>query len=100
MNKLASIASALALASIPLAGCNVGSGLNVNAVADIQTALAVGCPIFSVVQSTNPKLNAYQKSAAATLALACPPNPAPTSAIVAVADLISAYTILQPLIRN
>jgi hypothetical protein len=94
------MASAIAFASVSLAGCNVAGGVGAAAVTDVQSALAVGCPILNAVQASKPALNANQKAAMATLALACPPNPPPTSAVVAVADLISAYTILQPLIRN
>jgi hypothetical protein len=99
MNRLASMASAIAFALVSLAGCNVAGGIGA-AVTDVQSALAVGCPILNAVQASKPTLNANQNAAMATLALACPPNPPPTSAVVAVADLISAYTILQPLIRN
>ncbi|MFZ1109876.1 MAG: hypothetical protein WAN43_16195 [Rhodomicrobium sp.] len=96
--KYAAIAGALALAS--LAGCATNGALTPTAATDITTALAIGCPILSSVQGSGLKLNASAKAAAATLALACPPNLPPTSAVVAAADLVSAYTILAPLIKK
>ena len=69
-------------------------------ISDINTALAVGCPIVASLQSGAIKLNNIQKSALATLALACPPNPPPTAAGVVLSDLIGAYTILAPLVQK
>ena len=67
---------------------------------DIASALAVGCPILATVKAMNPKMTSVQSAAAKTLALACPPNSPPTSAMVAVADLVQAYAILQPLLAG
>jgi hypothetical protein len=92
-------ALALALLAAGLAGCNSNGAVSVSVAGNIQAALNVGCPILASVQAANLSLNATQKASETVLALACPPNPAPTSAVVAVADLISAYTILQPLIK-
>src|ERR1700677_577142 len=96
------LAGALALGIIAasLAGCNSNSSVSVSVTSNIQSALNVGCPILATLKASGLSLNSTQKAAATVLALACPPNPAPTSAVVAVADLISAYTILQPLLRN
>jgi hypothetical protein len=102
MFKLASFRSAFALGIIgaSLAGCNSNGSVSVSVTSTIQAALNVGCPILATVQASNLPLNSTQKASETVLALACPPNPAPTSAVVAVADLIAAYTILQPLVRN
>jgi hypothetical protein len=102
MFKLASFRSALALGFVAaaMAGCNSNSAVSVSVTSTIQAALNVGCPILATLQASGLSLNSTQKAAATVLALACPPNPAPTSAVVAVADLISAYTILQPLVRH
>jgi len=69
------MASAIAFASVSLAGCNVAGGIGAAAVTDVQSALAVGCPILNALRASKPALNANQKAAMATLALACPPNP-------------------------
>jgi hypothetical protein len=102
MFKLASFRSALALGVIAasLAGCNVNGSVAASVSSDIQSALNVGCPILAAVQASSLSLNSTQKTAETALALACPPNPAPTSAVIAAADLVSAYTILQPLVKN
>jgi hypothetical protein len=93
-------ALALGITGASLAGCNSNGSVSVSVASNIQSALNVGCPILATVQASNLSLNSTQKASETVLALACPPNPAPTSALVAVADLISAYTILQPLVRN
>jgi hypothetical protein len=99
MNKLVMMAGASALAPLLLCGCTATGALDAAAASDVQAALDVGCPVLNVVQSSNLRLNAIQKSALATLVTACPPNPPPTSAVVAAADLIAAYTTLQPLLK-
>ena len=91
-------ASAIALAM--LAGCSATGTLNPAMTSDIQAALSTGCPILGAVQASGLPLNKYQASAVATLALACPPNPPPTSAYVAASDLIAAYVTLQPLLTH
>jgi hypothetical protein len=91
MNKFA-LASALGLAIFSLAGCNQ------QLQSDVTSALAEGCPILTVVEASNPPLTKLELAAEATLANACPPNPAPTNAVVVVADIIAAYTALEPFI--
>jgi hypothetical protein len=98
MIKASALAGALTLA-LAVAACSPTGSLSVAAPKDIAAALAVGCPVLATVQTLAPSMNAQQKAAASTLALACPPNPPPTSAIVAVTDLIAAYTTLQPLLK-
>lgn len=92
------LACALA-APVGLGGCSNTGQLNGSAVGDVATAIAVGCPLLALIQKSGVKLNATQSAAAATLDLACPPNPPPTNAIVAGSDLIQAYTILKPLLK-
>ena len=100
MNPLVFMTSAVALVCLALSGCTSTGALTAAASTDIESALAVACPVLDVVQSSGLSLNVYQKSALTTLALACPPNPAPTSAVVAAADIVSAYTTLQPLLNK
>jgi hypothetical protein len=100
MYSLALKANAVAFACVTLVGCASNGALSPAATSDIQQALAVGCPILGLIQSSSLALNKYQKSALNTLALACPPNPPPTSAVVAVEDIIAAYTTLQPLLKH
>ena len=94
-----SIVGACALVSFLFSACAQNTSLNPAATADIQSALAVGCPIVAAIQGSSLKLNAYQQSALTTLALVCPPNPPPTTEMVAIADVIAAYTTLQPLLK-
>ena len=89
-----------ALAASALVGCNANGQLNPQATADLNTALAQACPILNLVQGSNLKLNKFQANGLATLALACPPNPPPTSALVATTDIIAAYELLAPLVNN
>ena len=95
------LSGALALVTAAsLAGCTPSGSLNPSAEADIQNALAVGCPIVAAVQASSLPLNSYEKSAVATLALVCPPNPPPTSAVIAAEDIISAYMTPEPLLNK
>ena len=91
-----------ALSALPLAGCNQGQ-LSGQALADLQAALAGACPIVASVQSAvsagTIKLNVGQSAALSTLALACPPNPPPTSGAVIAADIIQAYVVIKPLVK-
>ncbi len=96
MSKQLALASVFALA---VSGCASRGGLSAGASNDVTSVLAVACPALSATQALNAPLNAHQRTAAAALALACPPNPAPTSAVIAVADLISAYATLRPLLK-
>lgn len=91
--------AALALLA-PLSACSAGLTLNSAASRDMTTTLAVVCPVLAAIQSSSLSLNANQSLAVRTLALACPPNPPPTSAVVAVEDVISAYLILRPLFTH
>ena len=84
--------------ALALSGCQTPN--SATTISDIQTALAVGCPVVSAIQSSALKLTTAQRAALNTLALACPPNPPPTAAGVVLADLISAYTILAPLVQH
>ncbi len=92
-------ASVCAFALATLAGCAASVSLDPKATADVQQALGVGCPILAAVRASGPSLNAYQKAALNTLALACPPNPPPTSALVAIGDIVTAYATLEPLLN-
>jgi hypothetical protein len=96
MQKFATIA-ALALA-LALAGCNAPN--SATTISDINTALAVGCPVVTAVQSSGLRLTNAQRAALNTLALACPPNPPPTAAGVVLVDLVQAYGILAPLVQK
>ena len=89
----------LALASVLLASCSASGQLNAGAASDLQSALAIGCPIVSTIKASAPNLNAYQQSALTTLALACPPNPPPSNAVIATSDIIAAATTLAPLLK-
>jgi hypothetical protein len=95
--KYAALAAALAL-SVSLAGCAANGALTSAANTDVVNALAISCPIVAVVQASALPLSAIEKSSVATLELACPPNPAPTSAVIAAADIIAAYIALEPVI--
>jgi hypothetical protein len=90
--------AASALVAVSLAGCAPGSPPSPKALITVNQALAFGCPIVGAVQGAGLKLNKYQTGALDTLALACPPNPPPTSEAVALADVLSAISILQPLL--
>ena len=93
------------LAALSLAGCAANGTLNPTAQAELQNALNLACPIIAQVQTAVDsgqlkKPNANVQSALATAETACPPNPAPTNAVAAVADLIAAYNAAQPLIAK
>lgn len=99
-NRIRGGALALAFFALALSGCTTSGVLTPTAATEITTALAIGCPIVLVVETSGLALTAAESAAAKTLALACPPNPPPTSAAIAAADLISAYTILEPLLKK
>ena len=84
--------------ALALAGCNAPN--SAATISDINTALAVGCPVVTAVQSSALKLTNVQRAALNTLALACPPNPKPTAAGVLLVDLVQAYSILAPLAQK
>ena len=89
----------LAAPALLLSACSANLTLTPTAQADIQTALNAACPVLAAVQSAAVKPNARQVAAMNTLALACPPNPAPTNAVVAATDLLAAAQILAPLAK-
>ncbi len=99
MLRIVSTMSVLAAAGLALSGCNANLTLNSTATTEMRDALAVGCPVLAAVKSLNLSLDTYQQAAVNTLALVCPPNPPPTSALVAVEDIIAAYATLQPLLK-
>ena len=89
-----------AVAALSLSGCAQQGAPSASTIQTINQALAVGCPIVTAVQNSSISLNSAQHQALALMALACPPNPPPTSEAVAVADLISAIVVLQPLMTK
>lgn len=91
---------AIVAAALCLAGCTTVGTLNATATANMNSALAVACPVLLVVESGGLPMNAIQKASLQTLALACPPNPPPTSAVVAAVDIMAAYSALKPLITK
>ena len=92
--------AAAALACVALVGCAGSGAISPTATADLQKALAAGCPVLAAIQKSGLPLNKYQTAAINTLALACPPNPPPTSAIAAVEDIVAAYATLAPLLKR
>jgi hypothetical protein len=98
MAKKLALAGALMLA-LAISACAPTGPLTVAASNDATNVLAVGCPLLAAIRALDKRMSAKQKAAAATLALVCPPNPPPTSAIVALGDLLAAYSTLQPLLK-
>lgn len=92
--RVAVLFGVFGLALAPLAGCNTSPQV----ATDIAAALNYGCPVLSAIQAQGIKPNNAQTAALQSLALACPPNPAPTNAAVAATDLVAAATILLPLL--
>jgi hypothetical protein len=95
---LLKVAAAAGMAAT-LVGCAANEDPLASAQASLSAALAVGCPIVAAFKAVDIPLNIYQASALNMLALACPPNPPPSSTNVVVADLVNAYMILRPLIK-
>lgn len=95
MKKLAFIAGALSLGLLASA-CASNGTLNPAAQAQVDAILAQTCPNLSAMAPLVPSFNGNVQRAYATLSLACPPNPAPTNAIVLVGDLVAAEAILAP----
>ena len=89
---------ALTLAALG-AGCTANATLTAAADSKLQAALVVGCPIAQAIQGSGLKLNDRQAAALQALELACPPNPPPDTARVAVVDIVQAYLLLAPLLR-
>ena len=94
---LAPVFAALAVCGA-LSACQAPN--SASTISDIQTAIAVGCPVVATIQSSAIKLTTAQRTALNTLALVCPPNPAPTAATVVLADVIQAYATLAPLVSK
>lgn len=90
---------ALSLASL-LTGCAANATLTAAADTKLQSALSVGCPIAQAIQTSGLKLNAGQTAALQSLELACPPNPPPDSAVIAIDDIIQAYLLLAPVMKR
>lgn len=95
---------AIALLGLLAAGCardangDLTGALSGSAEKDVVAALALACPIAAVSQSVVPQ-NAKSQAAYGVLVSVCPPNPPPTSAIVAAADILNAYLVLKPLVK-
>jgi hypothetical protein len=88
-------AVALALCS---AACTSTGALAPAAQSDITTALAVACPVVAALNGKVPS-DANSQAAYSLLASLCPPNPAPTNAVVAALDILNAYEVLKPLVK-
>ena len=90
---------ALAVAAF-VSGCTANASLTAAADSKLRTALAVGCPIARAIRTSPLELNAYQSASLQALELACPPNPPPDSAVIAIEDIIQAYLLLAPLVKR
>ena len=99
MKTFRTLLGALPLAAL-MAGCTANATLTAAADTNLQNALSVGCPIAQAIQTSGLKLNAGQTAALQSLELACPPNPPPDSAVIAVDDIIQAYLLLAPLMKR
>jgi hypothetical protein len=94
---LAAGVAALALCS---AACTSTGALAPAAQSDITQALAIACPVESAVHAQVAAQNSADVTAADTLLVSlCPPNPAPTNAVVAALDILNAYEVLKPLAK-
>ena len=95
--KLPLLAGALALA-LGSAACTSTGALAPGAQSDITTSLAVACPVIAALSGKVPS-DANSQAAYSLLASLCPPNPAPTNAVVAALDILNAYEVLKPLVK-
>ena len=84
----------------PLLGCSSSLSTTAFTATAIQSDLASYCSIVKAVQTSNLVLNRTQVAALSTLALACPPNPAPTSSSTILQGALEAYEILSPLLSS
>jgi hypothetical protein len=98
-NLLTAGAFACAL-SVGLAGCSNSVTLSPGAQATEAQILAEICPVVADAAPYVGQFNGNVQKAYATLSLACPPNPAPTNLVIALADLQAAYSILQPVVTG
>ena len=65
---------------------------------DINTALAVACPVVAALNGKTPS-DSDSQAAYSLLASLCPPNAPPTNAVVAALDILNAYEVLKPLVK-
>ena len=93
---------ALALVgTLGLAGCSATTGtLTPAAQATVTQYLASYCPVEAAVRAQAQAGSASVKAADSLLQSVCPPNPAPTNAVVAVVDLVQAYAVIAPLVAK
>jgi len=89
------LAFALALS---VCACTPTGGLSPAAQNDVSAALAASCPVLAVVRGSVAS-DAKSQAAYGLLASVCPPNPAPTNAVVAALDIVNAYYLLRPLAK-
>jgi len=94
-------AGAVALA-LCAAACTSSGSLTPPANTDVTDALAIACPVEAAVTAQlaadKIPLSAQAQAAFTLLNGLCPPNPPPTSAVVAAIDIVSAYAVLEPLV--
>ena len=83
-------------AALALSACANSVTLNTRATADVAAALAQVCPLADIAKPYLGQLNGNARNAYEIVASTCPPNPPPTNAIVAAADLLAAYQVLKP----
>jgi hypothetical protein len=80
------------------AGCTSTGALAPAAQSDIDTALAVACPVAAALSGKVPS-DADSQAAYSLLVSLCPPNAPPTNAVVAALDILNAYEVLKPLVK-
>ena len=95
--KALALASAVALVLF-CGACTSTGGLAPAAQSDVTAALAVACPVAAALNGKIPS-DANSQAAYSLLASLCPPNPAPTNAVVAALDILNAYEVLKPLVK-
>ena len=87
------VIGALALAAVPLAGCN--GTLDPATQADVNTAFTTLCASLPVIQPVSTKLNATIQADYATAQQICAMG-SPTNAVTAGLDVLAVYEALQP----
>lgn len=86
--------------ALGLSACTSTGALTPTAQSDITEALAIACPVEAAVHpQVAAQANANATAADSLLASICPPNPAPTNAVVAALDILNAYEVLKPLVK-
>jgi hypothetical protein len=91
------LAAAGALA-LGLSACATTAALSPAAQNDIASALAVACPIAAATRTV--ALNdANARAAYALLAGVCPPNPPPSTSVVAAVDILNAYSAVRAALK-